>query len=1290
MIEKLIRVCATNKFVTLTVMAALVFIGLWSMKQIALDALPDLSDTQVIIYSRWDRSPDIIEDQVTYPIITALLGAPKVKTIRGFSDFGFSYVYVIFEEGTDLYWARSRTLEYLSKIQPRLPEGVNTELGPDATGVGWVFQYALVDKSGKHSLADLRSLQDWTVRYAVQAVPGVAEVASLGGFVRQYQITVDPNRLSSYGIPLMQVMEAVRGSNNEVGGRLVEWSGAEYMVRARGYVKKVEDLEQIVVKTDERGTPLKLKDVASVQLGPEIRRGVAELDGEGEVAAGVVVMRHGENALKVIERVKVRLNEVQKTLPDGVKIVTTYDRSDLIERSIETIKHELILEMIIVSLVILVFLWHIPSSIIPIITIPAAVILSFIPMQMFGINANIMSLGGIAIAIGALVDAAVVVVENAHKKLELWEKEGKKGDYKEVLITAIQEVGRPSFYSLMVIAIAFIPIFALEAQEGRLFRPLAFTKNFAMAIAAILAVTLDPAIRLLFTRRKRFGANRKSIQKSNQKPETRNQKKAELDSGTDSALGSASPSGFWFLVSDFASRFWFLVSGFWFATVNAVLVGKMYPEERHPISRILFKVYGPPAQWVLRHPRKTTAIALLVVIATFPIYKKLGHEFMPPLNEGSILYMPTTLPGISVAEATSLLQRQDQLLKSFPEVERVFGKAGRADTSTDPAPFAMMETVVVLKPTEQWRTKERWYSGWPDFLKPVFRPLWPETLSWDELVNEMNTKLTLPGQTNAWTMPIKNRTDMLTTGVRTPIGVKIFGSDLKEIEQIGQHLEGILQAIPGTRSVYGERTAGGYFVDFDLNREQIARYGLTIKEVQDVIMTAIGGENVSTTIEGRERYPINIRYPRELREDVDQMARVLVPTMGGAQVPLGQLATIKLLEGPSMIRDEDGKLSGYVYVDVDTEKRDIGGYVEEAKTAVDKELKLKPGYLLAWSGQYEAMARVREKMKVVLPLTFFIVFGLIYMNTKSMMKTTIVLLAVPFSAVGAIWFLYALDYNVSIGVWVGLIALLGLDAETGIFMLLYLDLSYADAKAKGLLRNRQELNESILQGAVQRVRPKVMTVACAFFGLVPIMWSTGAGADVMKRIAAPMIGGLFTSFLMELLVYPAVYLLWRRRELPSEEQEQVALLHRWHKVAIGGGVAVAILVAVAVLLAGGSDPQPLYPRYDAIRLALVNQSLPVAQARAHDLAETARAEDQEAIASLADAVAKGADLQRARDAFAELTDAMIVYRNAAREEPKPVLAYCSMAKRSWLQPAGEIGNPYLGADMRACGEVRQQ
>ncbi|HET9795872.1 MAG TPA: CusA/CzcA family heavy metal efflux RND transporter [Thermoanaerobaculia bacterium] len=1078
MIERVIAYSARNRFVVLVLVAALIFAGVWSIRHITMDALPDLSDTQVIVYSRWDRSPDIIEDQVTYPIVTALLGAANIKAIRGYSDFGYSYVYVIFDEGTDLYWARSRVLEYLSKIQQRLPEGVRTELGPDATGVGWVFQYALVDKTGKHSLADLRTLQDWTIRYELQSVPGVAEVASLGGFVRQYQVTVDPNRLAAYGIPLMKIGDAIRDSNNEVGGRLIEWSGAEYMVRARGYVKSISDLEEIVVKTDDKGTPVRLRDVATIQLGPEIRRGIAELDGEGEVASGVVVMRHGENALNVIRRVKERLKALEPTLPPGVKIVTTYDRSELIERSIHTLKHELVLEMAIVSLIILIFLWHIPSAVIPIVTIPAAVVLSFIPMKIFGIGTNIMSLGGIAVAIGALVDAAVVVVENAHKKLEVWQSGGGKGDYREVLIHAIQEVGRPSFFSLLVIAVAFLPVFALEAQEGRLFRPLAFTKNFAMAIAALLAITLDPAIRLLFTRLENY---------------------------------------------DFRPR--------WLCRVtNAVLVGKMHPEEKHPISRILFRLYDPPAKFVLRHPRSVIAAALGIVLLTIPAFRKLGSEFMPPLNEGSILYMPTTLPGISVTESARLLQRQDQILKQTPEVERVFGKAGRAETSTDPAPFSMMETVVLLKPDSQWRHKDRWYSSWmPGFLQPVFRPLWPDHLSWDDLVNDINTRMQFPGQTNAWTMPIKNRIDMLTTGIRTPVGIKIFGKDLKEIERIGRQLEGIVQTIPGTRSVYGERVAGGYFVDFDLNRAEIGRYGLTIREVQDVVMSAIGGENVTTTVEGRERYPVNVRYPRELRDEPDKLGRTLVMTPGGAQVPLSQLATIRLVEGPSMIRDEDGRLSGYVYVDVDTGKRDIGGYIADAKSAVASNLRLPTGYTLTWSGQYEAMMRVQEKMKVVLPITLFVIFALLYMNTKSLPKTFLVLLAVPFSAVGAVWLLYALGYHMSIGVWVGLIALLGLDAETGVFMLLYLDLAYDEMKARGAMKTREDLREAILHGAVKRVRPKVMTVACAFFGLVPIMWSTGAGADVMKRIAAPMIGGLFTSFLMELLVYPAIYEMWRWR-----------------------------------------------------------------------------------------------------------------------------------------------------------------
>jgi copper/silver efflux system protein len=1088
MIDRLIRWCAINRGLVVVIVAALVVIGVWSMQHIAVDALPDLSDTQVIIFSKWDRSPDIVEDQVTYPITTALLGAPHVKAIRGFSDFGYSYVYVIFDEGTDIYWARSRVLEYLSKVQSQLPQGVETSLGPDATGAGWVFQYALVDTTGQHSLADLRSLEDWHIRYELQSVPGVAEVASVGGFVRQYQITVDPNKLASYGIPLMQVSDAVRKSNNEVGGRLIEWSGAEYMVRAHGYVRSKADLEQIVLKT-ANGTPVRLSDVAGVELGPELRRGIAELDGKGEVAGGVVVMRHGENAMKVIGAVKQRLAQIAPSLPKGVQLVTTYDRSELIAASIHTLKHELLIQMVVVSLVILLFLWHIPSAIIPIFTLPAAVILAFIPMRFFGINANIMSLGGIAIAIGALVDAAIVVVENAHKKLEAWESGGRVGDYKEVLITAIQEVGRPSFYSLLVIALSFMPIFALEAQEGKLFKPLAFTKNFSMAIAAILAITLDPALRLMFTKLKRYEL----------KPR-------------------------------------------WLAgAANAVLVGRMIPEEQHPISRVLFRLYGPPIHWVLRHTRVVIVLALLVVLVTVPIYFRLGHEFMPPLNEGVILYMPTTLPGISVTAASALVQKQDELLRQVPEVERVFGKAGRADTSTDPAPLSMMETTVVLKPESQWRRKERWYSAWlPSFLTPLVRPLWPDTMSWEELTNDLDHRLQLPGQTNAWTMPIRNRIDMLTTGIRTPVGIKVFGANLKQIENIGKQLEQIVGRVPGARSVYAERVAGGYFVDFDIDRAAIGRYGLTIDDVQQTIMTAIGGENVSTTIEGRERYPINVRYPRELRDEMDKLGRVLVAIPNGAQVPLAQLATVRIVEGPSMIRDENGKLAGYVYIDVDTARRDLGGFVDEAKRAVASQLRTPAGYTLQWSGQYEAMERVRQRMLVVVPLTLFVVAFLIFLNTRSMPKTLLVLLAVPFSAVGAVWLLWLLGYNISIGVWVGLIALLGLDAETGIFMLLYLDLAYDEMKSRGQMRNREDLREAIYHGAVKRVRPKVMTVACAFFGLVPIMWSTGAGADVMKRIAAPMIGGLFTSFLMELLVYPAIYYRWKwRAEVRHAEAAEV-------------------------------------------------------------------------------------------------------------------------------------------------------
>ena len=977
---------------------------------------------------------------------------------------------------TDIYWARSRVLEYMSKIQPSLPDGVKTELGPDATGVGWIFQYALVDDSGKHSPDELRAYQDWNLRYAMQSVPGVAEVASIGGFQKQFQITVDPNKLAAYGVALHMVMEAVKNSNNEVGGRLLEWSGAEYMVRARGYAGTVEDFEKTVVMATPNGIPVLLRDIARVEIGPDIRRGVSDLDGRGDAVGGIVVMRHGENALNVIKAVKERLKDVEHGLPDGVRIVTTYDRADLIERALATLKHEMWLQMLIVSIVILVFLWHVPSAIVPIVTIPISVLLAFIPLRAMGVTVNIMSLAGIAISIGVLVDGAIVEVENAYNKLHIWDAGGRKGDFHQVRLDALKEVGPSVFFSLLVIAVAFIPVFALVDQEGRLFKPLAYSKNLAMALAAILAITLDPALRMMFTR---------------------------MDP--------------------------FLFRPRWLATLaTQALVGTYHAEEKHPISRAIFRVYDPACRFVLRHPRKVVAVSVLLVAVSIPAYFHLGTEFMPPLNEGSILYMPTTLPGISVTQARELLETQDRVLRGFPEVERVFGKAGRAETSTDPAPLSMMETTVLLKPRDQWRGKERWYSSWmPGFLKPVVRPIWPDHISWDELVNEMDIALRIPGVTNAWTMPIKARVDMLTTGVRTPVGIKIFGKDLAELEKIGLDLERIMGAVPGTRSVFAERAAGGYFVDFVPRRDEMARYGLSIAAVQEVIMTAVGGETVSTVISGRERYSVNIRYPRELRDDIDKLGRVLVDTPSGTRIPLAQVAELKVLSGPSMLRDENGFLASYVYIDVTG--RDIGRYVEEAKRTVRAKLTLPEGYQLQWSGQYENMLRVKERLKLVVPATLVLIFLLLLANTRSAFKAFLVMASVPFSAIGAIWLFHILGYNVSIAAWVGMIALLGLDAETAVFMLLFLDLAHDEAEKSGKLRTLADLDAAILHGAVKRVRPKMMTVTASFMGLLPIMWSTSAGADVMKRIAAPMIGGLATSFLLELLVYPAMYKLWNGR-----------------------------------------------------------------------------------------------------------------------------------------------------------------
>lgn len=1082
MINAIIEYCATHRAIVVILVIVLVFMGLRSMWNVPLDAIPDLSDPQVIIYTEWPgRSPNLVEDQITYPLVAAMLAAPNVSVVRGISDYGFSYVYVIFEEGTDIYWGRSRVLEYMSKISGKLPEGVTPTLGPDATGVGWAFQYALVDKTGQNNLAQLRSFNDWYLRYWLESVPGVAEVATVGGFVKQYQVNVDPNKLLAYKIPLHRIMDVIRKSNSEVGGRVVELTGKEYLVRGRGYIRSLEDIASLPVATDN-GTPVRIRDIGRVELGPEMRRGVAEFNGEGEVTGGIVVVRYGQNVMDVIERVKAKLEQTKAGLPPGVEVVVTYDRSDLIQRSIDTLKHTLIEELIIVSVVILIFLWHFPSAIIPIITIPIAVILSFIPMYGTGLTSNIMSLGGIAIAIGAMVDAAIVVVEQTHKKLERWEAEGRQGSATRVIIDAVKEVGGPSFFSLLVIAVAFMPIFALQYQEGRLFKPLAFTKNFSMAIAAVLAITLDPAMRLLFMRTNEFR---------------------------------------------FRPR--------WLSRVtNALLVGKIHSEEKHPISRPLMRIYHPAVRFVLNHKWLVITLSILLVAATVPVYMQLGSEFMPPLNEGSILYMPITLPGISVTEATRYLQIQDKLLKQFPEVQSVFGKIGKAETATDPAPFSMVETTVVLKPESAWRKtgNKRWYSDWaPEFLKKPLRRVWPEQrpIDWEQLIEEMDKTVQIPSFANAWLFPIRTRIDMITTGIRTPVGIKVLGTDLNTIEKVGLEVESVLKDVRGTRSAFFERVTGGYYLDFEVRRDEAARYGLSVGEVQDLIESAIGGMSVTTTVEGRERYPVNVRYARDLRGNISDLNRVLVPTGNGGQVPITQLANITFRSGPPMIKNEEGFLAGFLYVDV--AGRDMGGYVEEAKRVVSEKVKLPAGYQITWSGQYEYLQRVVERLWVVVPITLFIVFLLLYFNTGSMVKTMIILLAVPFSAIGAIWLLYLLDYNMSIAVWVGLIALLGVDAETAVFMLLYLDLAYNERKAKGQMKSVADLKEAIEEGAVKRLRPKVMTVGVMFMALVPIMWSSGAGSDVMRRIAAPMIGGIFTSFLLELLVYPAIYEIWKGFEV---------------------------------------------------------------------------------------------------------------------------------------------------------------
>ena len=1041
-LARIIDHSARNPFLTLVLIAGLGLWGWMSLRNAKLDAIPDLSDAQVIIFTEWmGRSPDLVEDQITYPIASALLGAPKVKFVRGQSMFGMSFVYVIFEDGTDIYWGRSRVLEYLSTVRSRLPEGVSPELGPDATGVGWVFQYALVDESGKHSLDELRSLQDWNLRFAIQSVEGVAEVASVGGYVKQYQVNVDPNRLRAYDISISEVIRAIRESNEDVGGQAVEIAGHEHVIRGRGYVTTVADLQSIPVRTGEGGTPVYLRDVAEVQLGPEPRRGLAELDGKGEVVGGIVVMRYGENALDVIDAVKRRIAELEQTLPEGVSLQITYDRSELIRESIGTVTRAITEEMIVVSLIIFLFLMHVRSALVPILTLPLAVLAAFIPMGYQGLTANIMSLGGIIVAIGAMVDASIIIIENTHKRLEHWEQEGRPGARLDVVISAMQEVGPSIFYSLLVMTVAFIPVFSLEGTEGRLFRPLAFTKTYSMAFASILAVTATPALAAL------------------------------------------------------------------------VIRGAIKGEEKNPLNRWLVRIYAPAVRFLVDHRWAVLGFAGVAMLLTVPAWSRLESEFMPPLNEGAVLYMPTAPPGMSATEAANVLQSMDRELKKIPEVVSVFGKMGRAETATDPAPLGMAETTIVLKPKDEWR----------------------KGLTWDLLIQEMDEKLQYPGMPNIFWMPIQTRTEMLATGIRSPLGIQVFADSLETIEKAALEIERVVATVPGTRSAFAERSTGGFYVDVQVKREEAARYGLRVRDVNEVVMTAIGGENIAETVEGRERYPINVRYAREYREDPEQLKDVLVTTPAGAQIPLSQVADIRFVHGPPMVRSEDGKLVGFVFVDTD---RPIADYVEDAREAVAANAELPDGIRLAWAGQFKYFERAKAKLLVVVPVTLLIIILLLYLNTKSLVETFIVLLAVPFSLIGAIWLLYLLDYNMSVAVWVGLIALAGLDAETGVIMLLYLTLAHRRAAEGGKLRTFADLREAIVDGAAKRIRPKMMTVLTSMIGLVPVLWATGTGSDVMKRIAAPMVGGLATSFLLELTVYPALFAIWKGRRLRSEAEPQ--------------------------------------------------------------------------------------------------------------------------------------------------------
>ncbi|MGB6928530.1 MAG: efflux RND transporter permease subunit [Syntrophobacteria bacterium] len=1028
MIEKIIEYSIKNKFLVILMTLFVVAAGIYAMTKTPLDAIPDLSDVQVIILTEYSgQAPQVVEDQVTYPLTTAMLAVPYAKVVRGYSFFGLSFVYIIFEDGTDMYWARSRVLEYINYVAGRLPPGVTPSLGPDATGVGWVYEYIL--ESDRHDLAQLRSIQDWFLRYELTSVPGVAEVASIGGFVKQYQVTIDPNKLLAFNIPLQKLRMAIQRSNNDVGGRVVEMGETEFMVRGLGYIKGVKDLEMVPLRVDKDGTPTLVRDVATVKVGPELRRGLADYNGNGEVVGGIIVMRYGENALQVIQNVKNKLEQLKAGLPEGVTIKAVYDRSGLILRAIHNLKRTLIEESIIVALVCIVFLLHFRSALVGIITLPLGVLISFIIMEWQGINANIMSLGGIAIAVGAMVDAAIVMIENVHKHIE---HEGGNKPHWQLVLDASKEVGPALFFSLLIIAVSFLPVFTLEAQEGRLFRPLAFTKTYAMLGASLLSVTIVPVL------------------------------------------------------------------------MGYLIRGKIRPEEKNPVNRFLIWIYHPVIKLVLKAKVLVIALAVITLSVSYIPWKGIGSEFMPPLNEGDLLYMPTTLPGISITKAKELLQQTDRIIASFPEVHHVFGKVGRAETATDPAPLSMIETTITLKPESEWR---------PD-------------MTMDKLVEELNDAIQFPGLTNAWTMPIKTRIDMLSTGIKTPVGIKLMGEDLRVLNNLGEQVEAIIREVPHTLSVYAERVTGGNFLDYRINREEAARYGLTVGDVQDIIISAVGGMNITTTVEGLERYPVNLRYKAEFRDSPEKLRRILVPTPNGAQVPITQLADIEIVKGPPSIKSENARKNAWIYIDL--RGIDVGTYVKMAQQAVSEKLKLPSGYSIVWSGQYEYMQRAKKRLIVVVPMTLLIIFLLLYFNFKNVTESLIVMLSVPFSLTGGLWLMYLLGYHMSVAVGVGFIALAGVAAETGVVMLIYLDQAYKKFKAQyGENFNRLHLYEAIEEGAALRVRPKMMTVVAIMAGLMPIMWSHGTGSEVMKRIAAPMVGGMVSATILTLIVVPAIYGLWR-------------------------------------------------------------------------------------------------------------------------------------------------------------------